>query len=190
MRQGRGWQIERSVSDMLRLLILRHAKSDWDNAKLDDFDRPLSKRGRKDAPRMGRYIAEHASPLDHVLCSSAVRTCETWALMATALSKPPEPQMLRAMYLAGPDALLEIVRAAPPTCSTLLIIGHNPGLHELALSLCSSRSSTQPRKVLAKKFPTAALAVLQFRVKSWGAVKPGTGLLTAFVTPKLLTADL
>ena len=174
---------------MLRLLILRHAKSNWDNAKLDDFDRPLSKRGCKDAPRIGRYIAEHASPLDHVLCSSAVRTCDTWALIATALSKPPEPQMLRALYLAGPDALLDIVRAAPAACSTVLIIGHNPGLHELALSLCSSKSATQPRKALAKKFPTAALAVLQFRAKSWRALKPGTGLLTAFMTPKLLADD-
>ena len=174
---------------MLRLLILRHAKSDWDNAKLVDFDRPLSKRGRKDAPRMGRYIAEHASSLDHVLCSAAVRTSETWALIAPALTKPPEPQMLRELYLAEADALLDIVRAAPEASSTLLLIGHNPGLHELALFLCGGKSAAQPRKAVAKKFPTSALAVLQFRGKSWGAVKPGTGLLTAFVTPKLLYGD-
>lgn len=171
---------------MLTLLILRHAKSDRDDAKLADFDRPLSKRGRRDAPRIGAFMVGRAPPIDHVLCSAAARASETWALVSMAQTKPPEPQMLRELYLAEPDVLLDAIRQTPSVCNALLVIGHNPGLHELAVSLCGAKTAAPLRKALINKFPTAALAVFQFRTKSWSALKPGTGLLKTFATPKML----
>jgi phosphohistidine phosphatase len=174
---------------MLTLLLLRHAKSDWDDAKLTDFDRPLSKRGRRDAPRMGTFMADHAPPINHVLCSGAVRTLETWALAASQLNSPPERQILRELYLAEPEALLACIQHAPTTCKTLLVVGHNPGLHELAMSLCGAKSAATLSKALTRKFPTAALAVFNFRAKSWSTVKVGTGLLVDFRTPKSLNSD-
>jgi phosphohistidine phosphatase len=173
---------------MVTLLILRHAKSDWDNPKLGDFDRPLSARGRRDAPRMGTYISAHAPPLDAVLCSAAVRTRETWALVSNELLSKPEVSFARELYLADPDTLLDHILKAPATCKTLMLVGHNPGLHALAQALVNSKAPAALRDALDRKFPTAALAILQFRAKSWTTIRPASGLLTAYVTPKSLKA--
>jgi phosphohistidine phosphatase len=171
---------------MLTLILFRHAKSDWDDAALEDFDRPLSKRGRRDAPHMGRFIAAHVPPVDLVLCSAAVRTEQTWALASAELEQPPPQQSGRELYLAEPAALIQQIKQVAAPCATLLVVGHNPGLHELAVALCSDGGSKALRKAIAVKFPTAGVAVFQFRVKSWAKIKPGSGLLAEFMTPRRL----
>jgi phosphohistidine phosphatase len=176
---------------MLTLLLLRHAKSDWaksdpDDTTGQDVERALSSRGRRDAPRMGAYIAAHGPEPDRVLCSTAVRTRETWGLIAPALTKAAAIEFRPELYLAEPMALLTVVRDAPAICKTLLLIGHNPGLHALALWLAGTTGDSTRRKALAAKFPTAALAVLQFPAHAWAAVKPGSGRLVDFMTPRTL----
>ena len=171
---------------MRTLMLLRHAKSDWDNAKGDDHDRPLSKRGRHDAPEMARHIRAEKWEPALVLCSTAARTRETWALMAPVLKTNPKVQFERALYLAAWPALLAIVQRTPTDVPSLMVIGHNPGLEQLALALALQPKTPSERaraETLSKKFPTCALALLEFE-GGWREVKAGTGRLAAFVRPK------
>ncbi len=170
---------------MLMLSLLRHAKSSWDEP-LDDFERPLAKRGIKAASDMGAYLAGESLRPDLVLCSGAVRTRATLALVFSALG-PPAPEVIHddALYLAMPSLLLGRVRRIEGRASHTLIIGHNPGLHGLALDLVGEGEG-EDITALATKFPTAALAVITFEVARWSAVKPGGGRLARFVTPRRL----
>jgi phosphohistidine phosphatase len=169
---------------MLTLAILRHAKSSWDDSRLDDHERPLAKRGAKEAPKVGLYIAEHDLKPDLVLCSDAVRTRATLALiMAEWDGPPPRTSFEEELYLAPPDELLARLHKVGPGVHTVLLIGHNPGVHALALELTGSGD----RKLigsLAKGFPTATLAVLTFEVDAWSGVAAGMGRLRHFVSPR------
>ena len=175
---------------MLTLLLLRHAKSDWDNPALSDYDRPLAKRGRKAAPRMGAEIAALGLRPDIILCSSAVRTRETLALVLPALSDPPPAVVYDdAIYMAAPSDLLAALRGlAPrdPAPQTVMVVGHNPGMEELAEMLVGG-GDEQSLELMDEKFPTCALAVFAFDAKGWADVAPGTGTLTRFLTPAQLT---
>ena len=167
------------------LYILRHAKSDWGNPGAEDFDRGLAPRGRSAAPRMGASMLKAGYRPDLVLCSSAIRARATLALLLPEL-KLPEPPEIRYeddLYLASPEALLERLHSVPDAAKRVLIIGHNPGLHALALAL-AGRGGSQDMAALATKFPTAALAVLSFDVPAWPKVRAGTGRLEAFLTPR------
>ena len=169
---------------MLTLLLLRHAKSSWDDPKLEDHERPLAKRGVKDAPKVGAYIAEYELKPDYILCSDAVRTRATLTLIMPEWSgAPPETEFDEDLYLATPTTLLEAIRSVPSTARTLMVIGHNPGLHAVALELVGAGD----RKLiasLAKGFPTASLAVLTFEAEDWAGVKSAGGRLRYFVSPK------
>jgi len=175
---------------MPELLLLRHAKSDWaksglNNRSLDDFDRPLAPRGRKAAPRMGRYLNNHGLQPDLVLCSSARRARETLDLLLTALASAPEISYLKTLYLAPPSRLLAVLRRQSPECGRILLIGHNPGLHNLALALArdpAGRLKGAAAQPLAEKFPTAALA--RFRVPDWPALGERPAMLAEFVRPR------
>ena len=153
---------------------------------MDDHDRPLNKRGRRDAPRMGEYLHAHKWEPARVLCSTAARTRQTWNLIAPALSVQPEVHFEKALYLAACPALLSTVRKTQPAVSSLMMIGHNPGLEQLAQKLASpgvSASEQDRVEALRVKFPTCALAVLEFGC-DWREVAPGSGRLAAFVRPK------
>ena len=152
-----------------RLLVLRHAKSEWPEG-VADHDRPLAKRGRHDAPRVGRWLARHDYLPDVVVCSTAQRTRETWDLVATKLPGTPDvtPDVTfdpRA-YGASAQTLLYLARELPDERHTALLIAHNPGVSEFA----------------GVGFPTAALAVLTFE-GDWPDLAPGQARLKAFVTP-------
>jgi phosphohistidine phosphatase len=165
------------------LLLLRHAKSSWDQPELADVDRPLATRGQEAAPLIARRIKAQKWQPDLVLCSHAERVRETWQLMAPVLGRSIECRTLRAIYLGAPSRLQEALRRATDEVETLMLIGHNPGLGRLAVSLCGAG----PKKALARmqaKFPTAALAVIGFDVDHWREIAPGTGRLEAFVRPK------
>lgn len=174
---------------MKRLLLLRHAKSDWADGGLDDFDRPLAPRGEAAAPVMGRYLKSRKLIPDLVLCSAAKRTRQTWDLVAPELKTAPEVRFRRGLYLAPPGRMLDALRKAPAAVKTLMLIGHNPGMAGLALRLAGG-GRKKALAALAEKFPTTALAVIDFDVADWDSVADGAGRLTAFVRPRDLTKDL
>jgi len=170
---------------MPELLLLRHAKSDWKDRRLDDFDRPLAPRGRQAAPLMARYLSDQGLQPDLVLCSSARRARETLDLVLTALASAPEISYLKTLYLAPPSRLLAALRRQSPECGRILLIGHNPGLHHLALALArdpAGRLAGTAAQALAEKFPTAALA--RFQVPAWPVLGEQPATLTEFVRPR------
>jgi phosphohistidine phosphatase len=168
-----------------QLLLLRHAKSSWDDAALADIDRPLSARGEKAARRIGRHLAEAGLAPDLVLCSPSRRTRDTLQLVqedaGLALTVVIEPRI----YLAEPRALLALVRAAPEEVGRLMLVGHDPGLPRLAIALTRGQQDALTER-LKVKFPTGALAVLGCDVRSWRGVKAGACRLQEFVAPKEL----
>lgn len=168
---------------MLTLSLLRHAKSSWDDPTLDDHDRPLAKRGVKAVPLIAAYMRREGLVPDLVLCSDAMRTRATLALLVAELGAPPRIVYDDTLYLATPQAILSAVSAN--TEKHILVVGHNPGMHALALELVGDGN----RKLLAglaREFPTAALAVLTFDVERWSDVTPVSGRLRHFTTPRRL----
>lgn len=168
---------------MKTLLLLRHAKSSWDDHSLDDFDRPLNQRGRQAAPRMGRWIRDHDLVPHHVLCSAACRARETWEAVSEELNEPVEATVLRSLYLAEPEGILELVHQADDADDILMVVGHNPGFEELA-RLLTHRGKGRALGLLADRMPTGALAVLRFDVEGWRELAPGGGTLQHFVRPR------
>jgi phosphohistidine phosphatase len=168
---------------MLELLLLRHAKSRWDRPGVEDHDRDLTSRGEKAAPRMGELMRREGLVPDRVLCSTARRARRTWELVGARLGAAPEASSRSDLYLAKPAALLEAVRSDGDAARRLLLVGHNPGLHALAMRLVGH--GTAPlRKALAEKFPTGALARIGFSATDWREVRPRAGTLLGFWRPR------
>ncbi|MFN3688990.1 SixA phosphatase family protein [Salinarimonas sp.] len=171
---------------MRRLILLRHAKSDWPHG-LDDHERPLAARGRRDAPRMGAYLAAEMLLPDLALVSSAARTRETWALVAPALG-PVEVREEPRIYEASSERLLGIVRETPDVVRTLMLVGHNPGMEDLAMGLVGHGDRYAFAR-LREKYPTCGLAVIDLAAERWSEAVPREGRLDRFVTPKSLPED-
>ena len=171
----------------MRLMLLRHAKSEKAEPGMSDRDRGLTQRGRGDAQRMGAYMAHHAFIPDRSIVSSARRTRETWECLATAFSAPPPVSYDDRLYNAGPDALLAVIREADRSARTQLVIGHNPGLHEIARRLIAA-GDVEARERLNEGLPTAGLAVIDFAGDSWRTLHVHGGRLERFVTPRSLKA--
>jgi phosphohistidine phosphatase len=170
---------------MLTLSLLRHAKSSWADAGLDDRDRPLNARGQDAAPRMGAYMARQGIAPELILCSPAARTCQTLDLVLPGLQGKPEVVYEDALYLAPEEVLLARIREVPAAVSHVMLVGHDPGLHALARTLAGSGRHKE-LDALAEKFPTAALAVIAFSADAWSEVERGAGRLELFMTPKRL----
>ncbi|RWE44061.1 MAG: histidine phosphatase family protein [Mesorhizobium sp.] len=143
---------------MKQLLLLRHAKSSWDDRDLDDFDRPLAERGLKAARLIGRELAARDWMPDLALVSPALRTRDTWRLVAAELPVHPRVAFAQPLYEASAADILSQVRKADPSSRCLVVLGHNPGLEDLAKQLAGPRSEAKARGRLDEKFPTAALA--------------------------------
>lgn len=169
---------------MRRLMLLRHAKSDWSQAGIPDHDRALAPRGRAAAMRMGAHLAARALIPDCVSVSTALRTRDTWSLIAPALPAR-RAAFDERIYEASTAALLDVIRETPPACRSLLMIGHNPGLQSLALLLVKGGKGDALAR-LAEKFPTAALAVIDLPAGGWADIRAGSGRLESFVVPRLL----
>ncbi|MEU3986267.1 histidine phosphatase family protein [Streptomyces sp. NPDC026672] len=165
-----------------RLVVLRHAKSAWPEG-VADHRRPLAPRGRRDAPAAGRALAEADCLPDLALCSTAVRARQTWELASAEWGTPPPVRHDPRLYGAGPDELLDVVREVPAEVETLLLVGHNPGLEELVLDLAGDALDDALDAVRAK-FPTSAIAVLDWHGPGWIALAPGTALLTSMTVPR------
>jgi phosphohistidine phosphatase len=176
---------EIEFSAMRRLILLRHAKSDWTGMGVKDRDRALASRGRDSAPKIGAYMAHHALVPDLVLVSPATRARDTWELVAEVLPKAPPAAFEERIYETGPKAIFEVIKATKPEVHVLLVVGHNPGLRDLAEFLIAS-GDIDARQRLLEKFPTAALAVIDFPVDDWARLHPKSGRLDRFVAPRQL----
>jgi phosphohistidine phosphatase len=173
---------------MRRLMLLRHAKSDWSVGGQSDAERALAPRGRAVAPVVGRYMAQHGLRPDLALVSPARRTRETWDLVGPAFDAPPPAKFDKRLYEARAAAILAVIQQAPDEAHTLLLVGHNPGMQELA-NLLAAAGDRDARQALAEKFPTAALAVIDLPVDRWKDVRAQAGRLDRFVTPRALTLE-
>jgi phosphohistidine phosphatase len=172
---------------MRRLLLLRHAKSERLTLGADDMARKLSSRGRDDAPRIGTYMARHGLIPDRAIISPSARTRETWDLVAGAFAERPPHVLDERLYEAGPEAILEVIRECRKAAPNLLVVGHNPGLQESAKLLIAT-GDAEARRRLNEKFPTAALAVIEFPFDDWAKLHPQAGRLDHFVSPRSLAA--
>ena len=174
---------------MRRLMLLRHAKTENEAPSGRDQDRRLDKRGRHDATEIGAWIGRHSPFPDLVLVSHAVRARQTWEIAWEAMKeRVPEPQveLMPELYGADVSQLLETIHeASSADPRRLMIVGHNPGMHELALALAGSGDGAA-RKALADNLPTSGLAVFDFEIDDWTDVAFRRGRLVLFVSPKLL----
>ena len=168
--------------DVHTVYLLRHAKSDWSDQTLPDHARPLAPRGRRDATRITHHLRQRGIEPTLVLCSSAERTRETLELIRPALGAAPA-LIEDELYAATKEELLERLRALPEQSASVLVIGHNPGLEELALMLATP---SRTRRRLEAKFPTAALATLAVPEAKWARLAAGDADLTSFVVAKQL----
>jgi phosphohistidine phosphatase len=171
---------------MKRLFLLRHAKAvPADESGIEDFDRTLMLSGMQDAGAMARYLRKSDYGLDLILCSASARTTQTAELVLHEIEC--EIEYRDNLYLAEPAKIVAAVRAAPVTVSTLMIVGHNPGLEACAALLAREpvrRKERARHEALEEKFPTCALAILDFDVGRWRDVVQGAGKLVEFVRPK------
>ena len=167
---------------MAVLILLRHAKAAQPVPGQEDFDRPLTERGRSDAAWAGGIIAPFKPDL--ALVSAAWRTRETWEIASQALSKPPEPALERGLYLCSPAHLLKRLQSVPATVRSVVAVGHNPCWEELALWLTAGDDSPEAR-AMHEKFPTAAIAVFDLRDGGWGRLGPESVAFRRFTTPKM-----
>jgi len=169
---------------MRRLMLLRHAKSEWPDG-VDDHERPLARRGRRASPLIGNHMVEAGLMPDLVIVSTARRAQETWDLVRPALrgkiGRRDEPRI----YEAPAGSILEVIHETPIEAHTLLLVGHNPGFQDLALELTGQGRQPDLTR-MREKYPTGGLAVIDFDIGTWRDVAPAAGELQRFVTPRSL----
>lgn len=163
---------------MLRLILIRHAKSSWNDPFSDDHGRVLNKRGRDSAVAIGGWLAAKAYVPDVVLCSDATRTQETAALTLPALTPAPELQLMPLLYHAAPATIIDLLRKQ--VAGTLAVIGHNPGIGMLATTLVAN----PPGHPRFSDYPTCATTVIDFDIDTWREAKPHCGLCIDFTVPR------
>jgi phosphohistidine phosphatase len=162
---------------MKQLLLIRHGKSDWDHPGLSDHDRVLNERGLRDAPRMAEALKQRGIAPDLIVTSTATRAATTATMLAEGLGYPVERIVkVPDLYLAPPRTILRVVQDLEESAGTVLIFGHNPGMHEAVNLFCEAPG--------LEDFPTLAIARIEFEVDYWGGVEWGNGLLLEFLTPR------
>jgi len=175
---------------MKELYIYRHAKSSWDDETLDDFERPLSKRGRRAALDMAQWMIAGGYQSDLVLCSGATRAHQTWQRLKSAGFVFGKHETSSLLYMASLPELNGILHNTPDTVSSLMIIGHNPGLQMWIKSLISclngDKKTVSSLQMIMDKFPTAGFLHIKFDVTTWRDIAPLSGVLYCYMTPKLL----
>jgi len=167
---------------MIRLILTRHAKSAWDDPHMADHDRPLNDRGQLAAADLGQWLASRDYVPGEVLCSDALRTRKTWSGIAPALPGTPVLELKPALYHAGAEVMLAVLRHASAEC--VMMIGHNPGIAEFAAKLVK----TPPINLEFHRYPTGATTVIDFPCANWGEVAFGTGVCIDFVIPREIDA--
>ena len=168
-----------------RLLLFRHAKATRSGRGIEDRPRALIERGREDSATIGAYIAEDALVPDRVLVSPAVRTQETWNFSALEFRAAANVRTVEQLYDATPEVILAVIKETPVSAHSLLVVAHNPGLHELALMLIAS-GNVNARARLREKLPTAGLVIIDFATDDWRELRRDSGRLDRYITPKHL----
>jgi phosphohistidine phosphatase len=171
-------------ADVRTLYLLRHFKSSWDELTLPDHDRPLAPRGRRAAKKLERHLRKAKVSPALVLCSPSVRTRQTLDAVLPALGGA-EVRYREELYAAPAGTLRDAVRNAEPRLSSILVVGHNPGLQDLAVAL-AGRGDAELRRRLGEKLPTGAFVTLELPSASWAEVEAGSGELVGFVVPREL----
>ena len=161
---------------MKTLLLLRHAKSSWDDSNLRDFDRPLAARGKRDAPRVGEALRDRGPAPDLIVSSPAARARETIEAVIKSANLTHAPKFDESIYGASSSELMKIIRGLPGESSCALLVGHNPGFEDTVNRLTGAH----------ERMPTAALACIEFQVERWEDVEDGQGKLAWLLTPKQL----
>lgn len=166
---------------MKKLLVLRHGKSSWDDPDIPDQERPLTERGRQAARRMSKYLKDKRLEPSLVMCTSALRARQTLELLTPAFPKGATINIEPRLYSASGDELITRLRRVSQAAPAVLMVGHNPAMQELVLTLASENAKLDS---IRKKFPTAALAVLDAEIDEWKDLRPSGATLVDFVTPK------
>jgi len=172
----------------MRLMLLRHSKSEKAEPGMPDRDRTLDARGRSDGSKLAAYMAHHALKPDRALVSDARRARETWERLCQAWPSPPPASFEAKLYNAGPDAILEMVRQSADTADAVLVVAHNPGLHDVARFLIAA-GDVDARERLNEGLPTSGLLVIDFAGRDWRKLHARSGRLERFITPRSLRAD-
>ncbi len=160
------------------LIIVRHAKSSWNNAALSDFNRPLAPRGERSTHLVGQWLAERSYPPKQVICSSALRTRQTWNGLQAHLPSPETISTTRLLYHADLTQIIGLMKKA--TDSPLLMIGHNPGIGQFAAEMLDRA----PNQSEFWRYPTCAATICRFAASSWSEVQCGTGHFIDFIFPR------
>lgn len=163
---------------MKRLILIRHAKSSWDDPTMSDHDRPLNERGLGAAADLGQWLQSRGYVPTEVLCSDALRTRQTYEGIAKSFEAAPEPALKPALYHAGPDVMLAVLRHA--AADVVMVLGHNPGIAEFAHRLVAKT----PVSSQFTRFPTGATLVVDFEIGSWEDVSFGQGVSVDFMVPR------
>lgn len=171
---------------MLKLILMRHAKSDWGDPALSDFDRPLNKRGKKAAPLIGAYMAQNNIAPDLILCSSAKRTRETLDRVQSQWDERPPARQLPQLYDQMAGSYIPIIQANGGDTKTLMLIGHNSATHSTALDLVGS-GPDDLMDDMELNYPSGAMCLLEFDINDWNELEPGTGTLKLFLKPRSLS---
>ncbi|MEL6677497.1 MAG: histidine phosphatase family protein [Pseudomonadota bacterium] len=162
-------------------MLIRHAKSSWSDPEVQDIDRPLNRRGRLASTLMGTWLKDESIALDQVWLSPAMRSAETFAHMG--VEPTLETQTHKALYMADPNTILNILRSTPAQAGTAAVIGHQPGLSSFARKLADGSQSQAEGRAFTK-FPTGGVAIFDCDVEAWADVKFGQARFVTFVTPK------
>lgn len=170
--------------------LFRHAKSDWQDPRARDFDRPLNDRGRRGAAIMGRHIRDHGVRWDRVIASPAIRCAETIEIASEASGRPVAVNWDRRIYLASSATLADLLRETEGDPKSILMVGHNPGLEDLIFDLVPDDGSSPLRDVVEVKFPTAAYAVLELNIDRWADLADRCAKLVHLTRPRDLDPEL
>lgn len=170
---------------MRQLAILRHAKSDWGNPGLTDFDRPLNKRGRKAAKKIGEELKNRGLSFDQIVSSPATRAKETVERFAVGYESVPAVRYEPQLYMCSTGTLIGVINSLPDDAATVMIVGHNPGFHDIVLRMTRPDGNGMREKVGAN-YPTGAFALIEFPVDSWADVGPASGEIRQVIFPREL----
>lgn len=169
--------------------ILRHAKAETGSATQDDHDRGLIQQGLDACLVIGKYMADQAINPDLVLCSTAKRAKITWSLVREASKNTSKQEFTDMLYLASANEVVKQLMCLPESITSVLVVGHNPGLHQLSLNLAKKADDAMLDRLMMK-FPTCAMATIDLGETSWEEMARSSGSLKAFVTPRFLTETI
>jgi phosphohistidine phosphatase len=175
---------------MKLLGLFRHAKSDWNDARLRDFARPLNERGRKGAALMGVHIRDYGSRWSRIIASPAARVTQTIEIAADAAGNAPPILWDRRVYLASSVILMDLLREQEGDPASIMLVGHNPGLEDLIFDLVPDNGESPLREIVEAKFPTAAFAVLELDIEHWDELRDGCARLVHLIRPRDLDPQL